>query len=289
MRLSAFKKEIEDIQPGETIRVNHGTHCKAGNETRRRLYLTRTLANPKKTVGYCHNCQEGGVFTDDTFAQYRDGRHMGTPPWPRIPKIVESVDPPSNLITRLVDFPTHAQAWVLQNRLSQEDLSMYGIAFDTSSDRVYLPHYASVHPSSDVRAGQHGYQLRLTHGTGPKYTTVRHEDSLGYTMIRPTVSNVTCVVEDLVSGIHVAAAGFSVLVNYGVKINPLAVKEVSRCSKVVVWLDNDSSYIKDQAQKYARTIKLYGGKETAVITDATDPKHHTKEEITKRINNAWIV
>ena len=37
---------------GETVRINHAD-CEAGEDTRRRLYITM---KPDILLGYCHNC-----------------------------------------------------------------------------------------------------------------------------------------------------------------------------------------------------------------------------------------
>jgi len=90
------------------------------------------------------------------------------------------------------------------------------------------------------------------------------------------------VVEDLVSGIHIIRADTTdtvhVLVNYGVKINPIAMPVLNEFDKVIVWLDNDSPYVKGQARKYARTAALYGVDADAIL-DRSDPKHYTPNEI----------
>ena len=91
------------------------------------------------------------------------------------------------------------------------------------------------------------------------------------------------VTEDLVSGIHVMNATknkVQCLINYGTKINPIAIQELNEFKQVQVWLDNDSPHVIEQANKYARTIALYGKAEVQVISDVyTDPKHYEASQI----------
>ena len=47
----------------------------------------------------------------------------------------------------------------------------------------------------------------------------------------------------------------------------------------VVWLDNDSVFIKDQATKIQRVISMITGSSTVVIKDLDDPKNHELQVI----------
>ena len=289
MNLNSWATEIESIQPGETIRVDH-TECTAGEDTRRRLYLTRVLANPEVVVGYCHNCAEGGKHTDSKYTQYRDERHKKVG-GVRASTKVYHVAPPDSVIRTLSHWPVHAQAWAMKNKLTQVDLNTYSIGHDTASDRVYIPRYdrvlCNIHNGGQALQG---YQLRLTQGKGPKYTTVLTHDDKGYTVLVPyhgAPMETIVVVEDLVSGIHVinadSSATVSVLVNYGVKINPVAMPALTLYNKVVVWLDNDSAYVVEQGRKYARTVALYGT-DADVVYNMSDPKHFSATDIMDAIN-----
>ena len=276
IKLDYWKREIDDIQPGETIRVDHGDHCIAGEETRRRLYITRVMADPDIVVGYCHNCAEGGRYTDQEYAPYRDMKHAQFYK-DRYPEYVDEVVPPKGMVRSLTDWPTYAQSWAMSNRLTSELIQHYGLAFDTGSDRVYLPRYGSTAQWGKLN----GYQLRLVTGKGPKYVTVSSKDDPGYTIIpQPILNDSIVIVEDLVSGIHVAAATQrDVIVNYGVKINPLVVAKANTYANAAVWLDNDSPHVCKQAEGYARTIALYGNTETHVIKEKSDPKHNSNTDI----------
>jgi hypothetical protein len=99
------------------------------------------------------------------------------------------------------------------------------------------------------------------------------------------------VVEDLVSGIAIIKAMehyvVTVLVNYGTKINIEAVYALRSYKDVTMWLDNDSTHVKDQAKLYAKTIALYSGKKVRIIKERGDPKHFALRDIALTILEAW--
>jgi hypothetical protein len=217
----------QDLAVGDTVRVNHD-RCPAGEDTRRRLYLTRTQANPEVVVAYCHNCQSGGFMKDGKHEAYRDAKHKGSRRQ-TITQVTTDLLPPPMLISMLDHWPTAAQAWAFKNKLDQLLVDKYGLAYDVSTDRVYIPRHRWV---VNGRFGDlNGYQLRNVEPSKyqPKYLTVLHERDLGFTEIgceRKSADYKVCViVEDYISGLHLVEACQQapsqpfVLVNYGTKLN----------------------------------------------------------------------
>ncbi len=281
---------LDDLEPGDTQRVNH-TDCPAGEDTRRRLYVERSLANPRQTVYYCHNCQQGGRVYDDSYKKYRDQRHtQGAVP---TPTIVEEVASPSGMVYKVDDWPAHARAWQYKNNLSRHMIDNGGIAYDPQDDRIYLPKYDFFKYDEDGGAILIGYQKRLITGRGPKYTTVQLSDSdINTTQIKcghrfATVGWV--VVEDYVSALHIADClstkypgnTWGVAVNYGTQINTRMLYGLRDAHYIRVWLDNDNTHVINQAKHIADTVKLYGPTDVRVIEDYKDPKHYTPDEIDK--------
>ena len=78
--LQHYQQMIDDLEPGETVRYNH-TDCPAGEDTRRRLYLTRPHADPTWVLGYCHNCQDSARSGGKKYEQYRNKRHTPNRSW----------------------------------------------------------------------------------------------------------------------------------------------------------------------------------------------------------------
>lgn len=297
IRLEPYRTIVEELAPGETMRVDHNG-CDAGEDTRRRLYLTRVMADPTKVIGYCHNCAEGGIISERNYETFRDARH-NTVTSDDVRTVVQELTPPKHMVRELKAWPTHAQVWAMNNRLTPDVLEAYDIQYDPTSDRVYLPRYTCMNtkPRTAVNIGLKGYQLRLCQGKGSKYITVLGQDDKGYTIVTSQgimkLSPDLIIVEDLVSGIHIAQAykltdPMDVLVNYGVKINALAVAEAAKYENVMVWLDNDSQHVINQAQHLARTITLYSGREVAIVdADRSDPKHYDGDKIYSIVEDTW--
>lgn len=276
--LGVYEELIDDLEVGDTVRVDH-FECPAGQDTKRRLYLTKPAHAPKTVLAYCHNCNGKGVQTGQQGYRTNAHSYWADPP----PKIVEGeFKPPPNLITDPALWPTHATQWRIEKNLTQVECQQYGIAHDGHSNHVYLPMWAMVdiqtshmqHPSMVL----HGYQLRRLVGKGPKYTTVlKDKGTIPSTTIRHKVGNDTVIlVEDLASGIAIAGEmddDVAVMVNYGVKNTPQVLDRAStKMKQGIVWLDNDNDHVKEQARGIARTWSLIRGCPVAVVSDYADPK-----------------
>lgn len=281
MKLLSADYIIDDIEPGETRRFDH-KNCSAGEDTRRRLYLTRPVSNTGRVIGYCHNCQEGGSLWDGEHETYRNDRHE---PTNEAVTIVEDVEPPNGLVDILQDWTVNAQVWAMSNGLADHHIRGWHIAQDPTSGRVYLPRYRSMYYWK-AHEGYNGYQLRNVEGNrGAKYITAHTSDDPGFTeMMTGTAKGVAVIVEDLVSGIHLIEAlhkfdDVGVIVNYGVKINLEALHAMTQYARSIVWLDNDSAHVNETAQCMARTLRLLSTNACHVIVDSTDPKHYNAEDI----------
>ena len=279
LKLSSYSNEIDDIEPGQTIRINH-TECDAGEDTRQRLYLTRTHADPTVVVGYCHNCQQGGRWNDTQWSSYRELKHQAFISY--APEVKDTITEPPGLMQQLSDWPVDAQAWAVSRRLDQVLLDKYSIAYDPTSDRVYLPKLEGTELV--------GYQLRAIHEwQQPKYYTVSDPDAKSWTFIGDEECTDITIVEDLVSGIHIAEASKTgVVVLHGVKIDPVLMYLIARNWKsAVIWLDNDSQHVDNQAKQMERTIKMYSPHiEVGRVSDYQDPKYYKNREIVSIIEEA---
>lgn len=290
LNLRLYETEIDAIEPGQTIRINH-TDCEAGEDTRRRLYLTRTLADEAAVVAYCHNCQQGGKRSDHGYKTYRNTKHGVVD---KAPALSDTVEEPHGLVTELVDWPTDARAWAISRRLTQEHANYYGIAYDPSSDRVYLP---------KINGGLlQGYQLRAIHPwQRPKYLTANTIDAQPWTYLYgdcTTPPDYVVIVEDLISGIHIIDACSTdpeggnvpdVYVLHGVKVDPTLMHRIAnQFTWATIWLDNDNVHVCKQAELMERTIKLYNDNiNVRVIKEENDPKHYSPEDIRMTLDEVW--
>jgi len=296
--LTDWTKHIRDLDRGESIRVNHHD-CPAGQDTRRRLYLTKPAGSPDVVLGYCHNCQDKGVLSIKTGSG--NYRQFDAPP--------DSVDllpnngefsAPKNLVTDTTEWPTEAIAWRIRANLDSDVCEGLGIAYDPSTHRVYLPmfdtmYYADQHHMQSLE----GYQLRRLTDRGPKYlTAVKDSDRQPSTLLLPDHDatahkrqvKMGVLVEDLISGAAVANAcrntpcKVEVIVNYGTKVTPEVLARCTEYDKGLVWLDNDSEHVCDQSHKIARVWRMISGSYVAVEPQAKDPKNLSDLEIYDIIN-----
>ena len=288
--LKQYQAEIDDIEVGDTARVNHEL-CTAGEDTRRRLYITRPHASPDRVIAYCHNCQESGVLStgDNTYIKYRDDRHSSQVAQ-SIVKDEEEIELPTGLVYQLSDWTQASKAWAYKAKLNTPWVAKYEIGEDPSTGRVCLPQWRVATPKH--RWHLDGYQLRKTDPNvrGPKYLTVRKKDTPRYSELMDLAYDHTCavIVEDLVSGIHVIEAmeGLArVYVNYGVDVDTDTLEAaLSGNRPVVVWLDNDSDHVNNQAEMMARTLSLIGNQPVKIIRVYSDPKHQDYEFIRRIVN-----
>jgi hypothetical protein len=288
--LKQYQAEIDDIEVGDTARVNHEL-CTAGEDTRRRLYITRPHASPDRVIAYCHNCQESGVLStgDNAYIKYRDNRHSSRVAQ-SILKDEEEIELPAGLVYQLSDWTQVSKAWAYKARLNTPLVAKYKIGEDPSTGRVCLPQWRATTPRN--RWQLDGYQLRKTDPNvrGPKYLTVRRKDTPRYSELMDLTYKNKCavIVEDLASGIHVfeAMAGLArVYVNYGVDVDTDTLEAALAGNKpVVVWLDNDSEHVDNQAKMMARTLSLIGDQPVQIVEVFSDPKHQDYDEIRSIVN-----
>lgn len=286
-RIDPTQYQLDTLEAGETRRVDH-LDCSAGADTRARLYLTRPLSSPTHVIGYCHNCQESmALLTSDTYEPYRDNLHGSTHCGN---KSVEDLVIPSGLISDYAKWSTAGQSWWYANlSTARQAYSGSGIAEDPNTGRIFIPRYGDMAVSNTIT----GYQLRnVGNDKGSKYYTVTGPEDLGYTIIRGKQLTTTApthqvIVEDYISALHItwAIPTSEVIVNYGTRVNLEALDRMGEhTAKKVVWLDNDSRHVIDQAETMASTLKLLHGGECEVVKNHADPKRHSTARIKRVLN-----
>ena len=289
---------MEGISPGQTIRVNHD-ECEAGADSRQRLYLTRTHADEARVIAYCHNCQQGGYWLDDEFRPYRDGKHNLNTPVELT--TTDTLEEPKGLIEHRNLWPTAAKAWAYSRKLHSDTLSWWGIKYDPSTDRIYIPRWDVLDRKGTNQPTLIGYQLRKIHDyQQPKYITAQKQDAQGWTFVYPkqTSCDYVIIVEDLVSAAHIINATEQegeganlpgVYINYGTKVDPvLMYKMAINSGNAVVWLDNDNAHVINQAKMMERTIKMYNDRiKVGRVVRHSDPKHYDPESICRILDEVW--
>ena len=261
---------------GETLRMNH-TRCTAGEDTRRRLYVTRKA---DVLLGYCHNCQQSVskyVAPDDRFRKDVALSTSVVKPILTNPLIVPFNDKDN--------IPREAEAWRFKSKLSRKLCDEWKIGYCPEYNAIYLPFYW-------MDGSNDGFQLRpLDKQSTAKYVNHvwGHDDAeLGGRLFAHGIAkNICVIVEDLVSAIHIAEAGYDALVNYGTAVKPTVLYELSKekYDQIIVWLDNDSDLIIKKAAQMTNVLNMYSPNIAGRITSHADPKKFTEAEITEVIDN----
>jgi len=201
-------------------------------------------------------------------------------------------------------WPTDAQAWRIKKGLTVNDCVNADIQYDPATHRVYIPMWDTLF-SGHVRRKTsilHGFQLVRLNDRGSKYLNVyRYDDTAPCTRIvcprktEDAMRTIGFLVEDLASGIRLSNCmtsmpgvnfGAEILVNYGTKVTPsvLALPEGVTITDGIVWLDNDSIHVADQALKIAKVWHMLTGAPIHIEDTATDPKALHFDEILSIIN-----
>ena len=271
----------DEMDVGETRRHNH-EDCPAGEDSKRRLYVTR---KPDVLLGYCHNCGQSSskyVSTDDRYrlSGYSTVKDSSAAKDYILPTAVSFKDTDN--------IPAEAEVWRIKNKLTREQCAANHIAYDPVNDGIILPFWRMEHLLDN------GHQLRPVHQRGgAKYVNyVRdHDVELGGILKGPGQGDILVIVEDLVSGIHIREAGFDALVNYGTQVKPMILYQIpDHYKEVVVWLDNDNDTVIDKSKQMYDILHLYGNRDRKIrrISNYEDPKHYDSETIDEIVKDGCI-
>ena len=275
-----LKAAKDAVEVGETARYNH-LDCDAGEDKRRRLYVTR---KPDILLGYCHNCGESASI-------YMGGDRYRTDGASVIPKPAkEYVEPTVVEWADKSNIPAAATAWRMKAKLSRTQARAYDIGYDPVNDGIIIPFVGM-----DSVLKPNGHQLRPLHNRGgAKYVNYVKDESeeLGGTIWQAgTKDGTVCIiVEDYVSGIRVAEAGFTAYVNYGTQVKPGKLWQLAKkYNHIIVWLDNDNEVVNKNAQQMYDILHMYK-KPAAVVrrqVDKSDPKDFTEAQIKEVVENGF--
>lgn len=266
----------------ETIRMNH-EDCPEGVDTRKRLYISRTKDNA--FLAYCHNC--GG----------RSWRR------PVLRNIYFEPEEFATSITSKIDSTRKALSFYLDlsSLIGENFVDLYPPGSNRAMDKIYkcnidLKHIEAQEWSLGTVRGQTtksalaypcghsdgerepNYQIWVFEEDGEK-NTISIGKSEPY-IYNPDDSPLLVIVEDRLSGIKIAQAGFASLCLHGLKSLSAAYYHALSVmyDTFVVWLDNDVIAAKNAANDIKSTLKMFVDN-SFMVDDAADPKYYTEEEI----------
>jgi len=271
MKLKLTRQDLQRLaalspQPGEQYSVNHDD-CPAGEDTRGRLSY-RLADDNRLLMAHCFNCGRSGVMSVRSrllsAARYRKP---------------EELKEEYNLFDSWMDAYSAAEPLDFGNKEMWPggyfascwtefcDAEKFGIR--------ETPHHYII-PRGNVPNDITGFEIR------PKglkyYTRIIHpmykEDSK-LLIYNKDSSRIGVVCEDPISAMKVSLAGFAGVALCGATLSVGDALKLSLLfDKVVVWLDNDSKTVKEQAHLNRARLAMYMDG-AYLVEKLSDPKSYT--------------
>jgi len=270
------------LEPGRTRNINH-VDCPAGRDTRQRLYLTRQKTPTHLVLWYCHNCGEGGSYTDRSTHYHPLDVSMDEPEDKRA--TAEEIWKTGQVIEGEHVVGPCVWAWMKDRQLTDGPL----VRTFVERNMRWLPHRQAlaIAVEKEYECGSNpsltGLVLRNFGSDQPKYLTYKCGGDPMRTHFR-YVSDIApyCIItEDVVSAFVAylmnAGAGSYALFGTHCTVDDLLFLKEQGYEGVVVWLDNDNDTVRKHATQVAARATLLGLK-AHVYRQEGDPKFLPPEE-----------
>lgn len=243
---------------GNQIRINH-TKCKAGRDTRNRLYVKRTN---NAILAYCHNCHDYGIVRTDGSNKRVSKRFLeGVANSVTTPQ--EATLPPDSILVDKRFVPPYAMSWLYRYGIDDEEIKNNIIMYSAALDRIILPYFERL---SHYKEGERVctlWQGRYVGGNpnAPKYLTMKGKlftqwlqrcDPHSGTFVYPSRLLVT---EDILSAIK-GVRHCDTLALLGTHVTEEHLALMLRYNSVGVFLDNDEAGFKASRTITARLHAL---------------------------------
>lgn len=269
------------LQPGRTVNINH-EGCPAGEDTRRRLYLTRQRVPTDVVLWYCHNCGNGGAFKSRMNAAVE----VCADPIPERRESIGDIWRQSIPYTSHEMWPDHAKEYILQRNVPGSFICNC-MRYHPIRDALCT----MVHKRFNYRNVDQPLGLVLRnfgHGS-PKYITYKEDKTQPMRTYFGTAGDRTTYVtitEDVLSASRAYFSSYEVH-SYALYGTHCTVDDLlylrDKCDQrnVLVWLDNDNDTVRDHATQIAARASLLG-MNVAIERERYDPKYATNANIFKR-------
>lgn len=266
---------VPPLADGETTNVSHD-EC---GDTRRRLYITKK----KDGVGiaWCHNCAKWGILKQEGTIR-RVLRSTSSPP--ALPKKDKLQMADLKLVNVL---PYVAEEYL--RRYNMFESTSYKFQWDTLTDRLAIPVYVD---SGTWLCEQDivGYQLRDLKGGGPKYITIKKDQSESLQRVigrgggHLRKEDPIIITEDIISALLLKInTTFDTIPLLGLSMHiETALKIKDNYKVAVVWLDNDKPEVIEAANKIKSLLSMMGVS-TYVVKDHQDPKLYPNADVLRSI------
>lgn len=288
--------QLRDLSIGATVRVNH-IGCSAGEDTRKRLYVTRKPAPNDLVVAYCHNCGQGmGIKAKPhRFAAiHKTTGKVGSVvlDWEEGLPITEVPFKIKNWFNakgfpNIEDYDT---GWIKWHPL--KNCLMFGIVLEWSM-------YGSPKPwgeHTEPMAIQYRYfDGRIKWLTNKGYEWPDDKPLRSRLFLDDVKSDNIIIVEDLLSAkklfyyTRVGDADVYCLFGAHCSIDELAeLRHTHGYKGLGVWLDNDGPHVVESRDTITKRAKLVGFDDVRVERKLKDPKYSSKELLARHFKEYEI-
>ena len=263
---------------GTTWNLNH-TDCTAGEDTRKRLYVTRKSVGA--FVAYCHNCSGWGVvrakLSRGSWTKYiprNTASHVVIPE-------SEFEQPPLDRTTAVSHWSVDAINWA--TKVGILDVGVFATP-------QYAPFY-SFSPSMDRLIIELGDPVTFWQGrdcTGNSalkyYTGVHSSNPLNPIAFAPE-NKTLFITEDITSAVRIAGAGSTAIPLCGTSCHNMAhlVAMCNRYDSVYVWLDDDVAGQK-ASRKLVNSLRLGCIPHVSSCSGYNEPKNMSHADLRAAIH-----
>lgn len=290
MNRDLLQTYLDYQQPlGTTVR--HGTCPFCGPVGRKGFVVTR---KPTGFICWCHRCHKSyGVksgtpsrtqclrIADGQMHKIQNLRKCGLSGLRRQAIDVEEKKAFISLpfdVTKVI--PMNALLWLAKYHVTSEEIKRYNISYSPYFERLILPVYDR---HGRLVYWQGRYFGKDSSGTHPKYYNTRSSrgeiwfDTGGD-------SNIIVVVEDILSALSVARAGYRAFALLGSYVSDNLIRKLqSEGKQVCVWLDLDKQCA---SMQYTKRLNVFGVQAKTIVT-TEDPKEYLPDRIIKEVEHAY--
>lgn len=254
---------------GKQIAVNH-TDCKAGADTRQRLYL-KAVDSYGKWIGFCHNCGESGVFVSNLAAHEDIYSLLDETKVKPINAPLRSPEALDRMWDKLPeDIQVVPKLWLQKWHLDEEDFPKIPVRCTSEGSLVF-------------KYGTSSCQVRTFGGVGPKYITYQANGEQSFASFGAPVSeSYVLITEDIISAyrLHrdvIRTHNISCVALLGTAM-PEELKALLVGRPVCLWLDGD---LAGDSAKVKLARELQGVASAVVVSDTgvPSPKELTPDEL----------
>lgn len=241
---------------------------------------TRGLVVIKKFYGwfiYCHRCSKHrqvrtGNLPLSTIRALLKKRNE---PGDETSHVLEKVTLPHDFTTQI---PESGLRWLRSYRVTDEEVKLHRFGYSETYDRLILP----VFGEDEVIYWQ-GRRLGDDLAQ-PKYLNFSQARTQVYFVVNKE-SNTTIIVEDILSALAVARAGFNAVALLGSNVNDSILASIpSMTKRVKFWLDPD---MRKKSVKFSKRLRSKGIKSSSILLPVKDPKEYLPDEIIRIVTGAY--